>query len=206
VKPVRNGVWEKNGMYCKNCAAPLRDGAKFCPACGAKTEAQSVWAAAPAPAQAPLPTASPAKSLTTPRKKGLSALMLLVGALLIFIGAGHMALAVAGKTVTAQVTGYEQRLFLNNDESTRNPSRYRLDYAFSADGKRYTGSVTRVFSGGSQTRKALSVRYLPFWPHINAEDSGGLSPVGLAVAGAGVLLIGLAATGRPRVKNKRLQR
>jgi hypothetical protein len=133
----------------------------------------------------------------------MSALMLLVGALLIFIGAGHMALAVAGKTVTAQVTGYEQRLFVNNDESTRNPSRYQLDYSFSADGKRYTGSVTRVFSGGSQMRKTLAVRYLPFWPHINAEDSGGLSPVGLAVTGAGVLIIGLAASRRPRGKSRR---
>lgn len=112
-----------------------------------------------------------------------------IAVIIIMIGFGHIALTVAGKTVTAQVTGYEQRYIINNDDSTRNPSRYQLDYQFAVNGERYTGSVTRVFEGGSHMRQTISVSYLPFWPHVNAEDSGGLSLVGPIVTGAGILLL-----------------
>jgi len=74
-------------------------------------------------------------------------LMIPIAIILILLGISQLALGVVGSTVTAQVTGYEQKYIINNDESTRNPSRYKLDYAFSVNGKRYTGSVTRVFPG-----------------------------------------------------------
>jgi len=110
-----------------------------------------------------------------------------------------MAIAVVGRTATAQVTGYEQKYIIQNDESTRNPSRYKLDYAFSVNGERYTGSVTRVFPGGSHMRQTLPVRYLPFWPHINAEDSGGMNPAGPVILGAGILLLVLEMKRKPRI-------
>jgi hypothetical protein len=129
----------------------------------------------------------------------MAALMLLAAVFLIFIGIGHMAIAVVGRTATAQVTGYEQKYIIQNDESTRNPSRYKLDYAFSVNGERYTGSVTRVFPGGSHMRQTLPVRYLPFWPHINAEDSGGMNPAGPVILGAGILLLVLEMKRKPRI-------
>lgn len=121
--------------------------------------------------------------------------MIPVAIILILLGIGSMALVVAGRTVTTQVTGYEQVLYLNNDDSTRNPSRYKLEYRFSVNGELYTGSVTRVFSGGSHMRQTISVRYLPFWPHVNAEDSGGVNPAGPVTLGTGILLLVLAFSG-----------
>jgi len=85
-----------------------------------------------------------------------------VATILILMGIGSMALSVIGVTTTAQVTGYEQVLFINNDDATRNPSRYKLEYQFAVGGERYTGSVTRVFEGGSHMRQTLPVRYLSF--------------------------------------------
>jgi hypothetical protein len=84
-------------------------------------------------------------------------LMIPIAVILILLGIGQLALGVAGSTVTAQVTGYEQKYIINNDESTRNPSRYKLDYQFSVNGKRYTGSVTRVFPGGSHMRQTALI-------------------------------------------------
>jgi hypothetical protein len=169
-------------MFCKHCGIRIPDGAGFCTGCGAKIETRPT-----APGLAPPVSRGEPKNKR--RKKGMGALMLLVSILLILVGIGHMALAVAGRTATAQVTGYEQRLFINNDDSTRNPRRYQLDYEFAANGKRYTGSVTRVFEGGSQMRQTISIRYLPFWPHVNAEDSGGVNPTGPVVIGVGILLL-----------------
>ena len=50
-------------MFCENCGAQLKDGAKFCPQCGAKVGGDAP-AAAPASnfaetAQTPPPTANP---------------------------------------------------------------------------------------------------------------------------------------------------
>ncbi|HNW03843.1 MAG TPA: zinc-ribbon domain-containing protein [Oscillospiraceae bacterium] len=178
-------------MFCKNCGTGLSDGAKFCAACGAAVHA--AVPAAPASKPAPARAASPDTAANAPLKKGIMEyLMLPAAVILILIGIGHMALAVAGRPVTAQVTGCERALILNNDDSTRNPNRYKLEYRFSANGEQYTGSVTRVFEGGSQMRKTLPVRYLPFWPHVNAEDGAGMGLVGPAAAGLGVLVLALA--------------
>jgi hypothetical protein len=95
-----------------------------------------------------------------------------VAIILLLMGIGYMALSVAGRAATAQVTGVEQMVIVNNDESTRDSRRYKLDYEFAAGGERYTGSVTRIFEGGSHMRQTIPVRYLPFWPHVNAEDGG----------------------------------
>ena len=153
-------------MFCRNCGTRISDGTNFCASCGARTETQ---------AAAPQPKVSVALDATErrPHKKGpISALLISVAVILILLGIGQVTLGVVGSTATAQVTGYEQQYIINNDESTKNPSRYKLKYQFSVNGERYTGSVTRVFPGGSHMRQTLSVRYLPFWPHVNAEDGG----------------------------------
>jgi hypothetical protein len=129
-------------------------------------------------------------------------LMIPVAVILILIGFGHMALAVVGSTATAQVTGYEQKYIINKDESTRNPSRYKLEYQFSVNGERYSGSVTRVFPGGSHMRQTIPVRYLPFWPHVNAEDGETAGLAGPVMTGLGILLLVLEIKRKFRLRNK----
>lgn len=171
-------------MFCENCGTKLPIGAKYCVSCGLDRRRGSI---------APQGVDRNTVVNAPPKKKIMDLLMIPVAIILILMGIGSMALAVAGKTVTAQVTGYEQVMYLNNDESTRNPRRYQLDYQFAVKGERYTGSVTRVFEGGSQMRKTIPVSYLPFWPHVNAEDSGGVNPAGAVMLGAGILLLAFEA-------------
>jgi hypothetical protein len=116
-------------------------------------------------------------------------LMIPLAVVLILLGIGQMALGVVGSTTIAQVTGYEERYVINNDASTSDPGRYKLEYEFSVNGKIYNGSVTRVFPGGDHMRQTLPVRYLPFWPHVNAEDSEKVSITGPVITGVGILLL-----------------
>ncbi len=168
-------------MYCKHCGARLSSGARFCARCGAQVAA---GAAAP-----PVTTPSYTPTVRIAPRRTPGDWLLLVGAILmIFIGSGYVALTVIGRAATAQVTGYEQVMYQSNDGSTRNPNRYKLDYQFAANGQRYTGSVTRAFPRGSHMRETLSIRYLPFWPHINAEEKG-IGLTGPAVLGVGVLVL-----------------
>lgn len=183
-------------MFCKHCGTKLLNGADFCSNCGAKTEAGEA-----------VPVAQTVSTRTVaqpPRKnKFMDLLMIPVAIILVLLGIGSLALTVAGSTATARVTGYEQVMFINNDDSTRNPSRYKLEYQFTVNGERYTGSVTRVFPGGSHMRQTIPVRYLPFWPHVNAEDGGLAGPVGPIMAGMGVvvLIFGIRKS-RPLIKRR----
>ena len=129
-------------------------------------------------------------------------LMIPAAVILILLGIGQLALGVAGSPVTARVTGYEQVIFVNNDDSTRNPSRYKLEYEFSVNGERYTGSVTRVFPGGSHMRQTIPVRYLPFWPHVNAEDGETAGLAGPVMTGLGALLLVITVKRKSRFRNK----
>ena len=128
--------------------------------------------------------------------------VILVASVLILMGIGSMALTVVGSTTTAQVTGYEQVLFVNNDDSTRNPSRYKLEYQFAVGGERYTGSVTRRFEGGSHMRQTLPVRYLSFWPHVNAEDGETAGFAGSVMVGFGVVVFVFGIRRKSRSRNK----
>ena len=122
-------------------------------------------------------------------KKVISFLLIVVAIIVIFLGAAFSALVLAGKTVTAQVTSYEQVIILNTDDSTRNPSRYKLMYQFAIDSKRYEGSYTGVFEKGSHTQKTLRVRYLPFSPHVNTMDKTEMLLAGPVLIGVGVLML-----------------
>jgi hypothetical protein len=129
-------------------------------------------------------------------------LMIPAAVILILLGIGQMALPVVGSTTTAQVTRYEQKYIIDNDESSRNSSRYKLEYQFSVNGERYTGSVTRVFPGGSHMRQTISVRYLPFWPNVNAEDTGTVGLEGPVMMGLGILLLVLEVKKKSWLRNK----
>ncbi|MCE5192875.1 zinc-ribbon domain-containing protein [bacterium] len=76
-------------MFCKHCRIKLPDGAGFCTGCGAKIETR--------PTAPRLASPVYCGELNNKRhKNGMGALMLLVSILLILLGIGHMALAVAG--------------------------------------------------------------------------------------------------------------
>jgi hypothetical protein len=183
-------------MFCRHCGTENPAQAGFCSGCGAKTGDQR---AAPQPIPAP-ERPSPRQPL---KNKLIDLLIIPVAVILILLGIGQLALGVAGRTATAQVIGYEQVLFINNDDSTRNPSRYKLEYQFSVNGERYTGSVTRVFSGGSHMRQTIPVRYLPFWPHVNAEDGETAGLAAPVMTGLGAALLVLEVKRKSRLRNEK---
>jgi len=188
-------------VFCPNCGNWINENARYCTSCGAAVHTAIPIVSTPEPGSAR--AANPNVSGKAPLKnKLIDLLMIPIAVILILMGIGHMALAIVGSTATAQVTGYEQVLFVHNDESTRNPSRYKLEYAFSVNGERYTGSVTRVFPGGSHMRQTLPVRYLPFWPHVNAEDGEMAGLAGPAMAGLGVFLLVLEVKRKFRLRSK----
>ncbi len=176
-------------MFCRQCGNRTNENAGFCPVCRTALQAetqQSSIASVPAPAT----VGSGYNAKNKQRKNGaMKILLIAVGVILLLMGISQMALMIAGSAATAHVTGYEQVLFMNNDESTRNPSRYKVTYEFSVNGEHYTGSVTRVFDGGSHMKQTIPIRYLLIWPHINSEDSGKESLAGPVMVGAGVLIL-----------------
>ncbi len=186
-------------MFCPNCGNPINEHARFCASCGAARRWED---SVPPPAPA-----VPASTRPAPRKtlkdRFMDNMLIPVAIILLLMGVGYMALSVVGRTTTAEVTGIEQVLLINNDDSTRNPSRYKLEYTFSVGGEQYTGSVTRVFEGGSHMRSTIEVRYLPFWPHVNAEDGGSAGFAGPVMVGVGVLVLVLGIREKSRLRNKR---
>ncbi len=187
-------------MFCEYCGKETNDTARFCVACGAalQTQAQPAKAALAQSKAAVVLQNIPGKKQC---KKGLMDLLVIpIVIILLLMGTGSMVLTLAGRTVTAQVTGYEQVLIMNDDNSTRNPSRYKLEYQFAVNGERYDGSVTRTFEKGSHMRKTLRVRYLPPWPHVDAEDgSTKMVLAGPVMIGAGILLLVFGIKRRPRI-------
>ena len=186
-------------LFCVHCGNVINEKARFCNTCGAAL-GQEVYAAAPV--SQPAVVQAPFKTASSQRQSGggMRWLILPVAILILIIGIGYTGLLVAGKTTKANVTGYKQQLYQNNDQSTRDSRRYKVDYAFAVNGERYTGSVTRIFEGGSHIRKTIPIRYLSFWPHINAEDSSGSVLVGpiLAVLGVFLCVVELKAKARSR--------
>ena len=188
-------------MFCMNCGNPINENARYCASCGAaRRRENSVLPPSSVPA-VPVSDrpAAPRKPL---RGRIMDLLMIPAAVILILLGIGQLALGVVGSTATAQVTGYEQKYIINNDDSTRNPSRYKLEYQFSVNGERYTGSVTRVFPGGSHMRQTIPVRYLPFWPHVNAEDGETAGLAGPVMTGLGALLLVITVKRKSRSRNK----
>jgi len=193
---------EQKGMralFCVHCGSVINEKARFCNNCGAALEQEAYTAA---PVSQPAAVQAPFKAASSQRRSGggMRWLILPAAILLLIMGIGYMGLTVAGKTTRANVTGYEQQIYVNNDDSTRDPRRYKVDYEFAVNGKRYTGSVTRIFEGGSHMGKTLPIRYLLIWPHINAEDGSGTVVAGPLMAGLGVFLCVVELKARARLR------
>ena len=170
-------------MFCTHCGKQLREDARFCSSCGRALEAAGAASAAPPPG-----------AVTRPKPKR-SVPAILLGVLLLAFAVSQMALGVIGATATAVVTDYERRIHVGpgqDETNTRDPTRYEVFYRFiAADGREYTGSVTKSFPYGIKAvpdgpPQTLAVRYLPMMPHINA-------PAGETNILPSVLLLGLAA-------------
>ena len=187
-------------MFCLNCGNAVDENTRFCASCGA---AQRREDSVPPPASAVPVSSRPTAPRKSLKDRIMDSLLIPVGVILLLMGVGYMTLSVVGKTTTAQVTGYEQMLILNDDDSTRNPSRYRLEYELTVNGKRYDGSVTRIFENGSHMRTTIQVRYFPFWPHVNAEDRD-VNPVGPVTLGVGVLTLAVGVRKKRRNKNRKV--
>lgn len=186
-------------MFCKNCGNVMSDNAKFCATCGTMQSESSQY-----DHQKPVMAQQISPPVQKKRKKGTSILIILVGIALVLLGIAQFTLTIAGKTTKGQIVRTEQKMYLNNDESTRDPTRYTLYYEFTVKGEKYSGSVTKKLKYGltassDGTRPAISVRYLPFWPHINTEENDTVSITGFFLIGLGILLFILEA----RAKKKR---
>ncbi|NLT58418.1 MAG: zinc ribbon domain-containing protein [Clostridiales bacterium] len=170
-------------MYCASCGSQLNKNAHFCPSCGRALD----------PVESVRPAPPPGASVRAKPKRSVPAILL--GLLLLAFAVSQMALGVIGARATAVVTDCERRIHVGSGQdegNTRDPTRYEVFYRFTAaDGKAYTGSVTKSFPYGIKAVQGgapwtLAVRYLPMMPHINAPD-GEMSLL------PGVSLLGLAA-------------
>ncbi len=175
-------------MFCANCGRPIYKNARYCPFCGAENSA----ALEEAPGQSPLAVTERGRIAVgkgSIKEKIWRIFSLPLAVILILIGSGYLVLPLAGRRVEARVTACEQVLVLQDDPSSWDSRRYRLKYQFFVNGEGYTGSVIRIFKNGSQVRNTLPVRYLSFWPSVNAEEAVQLSVAGPIFLAAGVLLL-----------------
>ncbi len=186
-------------MFCSNCGNAADENTRFCASCGAALRRENPI---PPPAPAVPVSGQPAAPRKPLKDRIMDWLLIPVAIILLLMGFGYMILSVAGRATTAQVIGNEQIYIVNNDDSTRDSRRYKPEYEFAAGGKHYTGSVTRIFGGGSRTRSTVAVRYLPFRPHVNAEDGGAAGLVGSVMPGAGIVALVLGIRGKFRLRNK----
>ena len=156
-------------MFCTSCGKQVREGAQFCPSCGrAAGGGEAARAASPAGAV-----------IGQRRKSKISVAPILLSLLLTAFAISQMALVFIGASATGVVTDIQPRVHVGpgqDEGNTRDPTRYEVFYRFTAaDGKEYTGSVTKSFPYGIKAvqggaPQTLVVRYLSFMPHINEPD------------------------------------
>lgn len=180
-------------MNCLNCGKVNPQSSRFCVSCGTPIMSASASSTSNSTNQRMKP---PENGKATLKKRWIDSLMIVVAVILIIMGIGYMGITWIGITVKAQVMDIEQVLFVNNDSASRNPSRYKLEYQFMVKGQSYHGSVTRVFRNGSHMKSTISVRYLPFWPHVNTEDGTEMVLVGPVMLGLGIFIFCMSVKGK----------
>ena len=135
---------------------------------------------------------------TKPLKRRLNDwLTIPIALLLILMGLSRVALLLVGRSAVAQVTGHKQEYIIHSDRSTADSRRYDVSYQFIADGKLYSGHARRLFDRGSHMKKTMRILYLPWWPHVNAEDRY-IGLQGLIVLGLGGLTLASGLKGLRR--------
>ena len=125
--------------FCVQCGQPLQPGASFCRACG-KPVGQEATGVNP-----PTGFYPHAGALTSPvtvsaqpqQRRRPNVLLILVGIALILVGLIQPAALLFGKETTANVVAAEQ---IVDGSSERMDYNYRITYAFTVEGKQYTGN------------------------------------------------------------------
>lgn len=197
--------------FCVHCGQPLSAGVSFCQGCGAPVSNSQTMPGtqpgqAPAPAAGqPIPAAAYAQAPVyvqqlTHRKPNV--LLILVGIVMILAGLIQPAAHLFGQSATASITEVEQRIDTSSDKLDYN---YQITYAFSVDGKQYSGSyhMNKVYNVSRlpQIGSVQPIKYLAFMPGINAATNQGNPFVFLlVVSGLGILLLIVGIRGRVVVR------
>lgn len=180
--------------FCTQCGAPLQPGARFCASCGAPVPQAAPVAAPPqptvpySPPQAHVPPV--VQVPTRPRRRPRFS-WILVGLLLLGIGAVTALVGVAGQRVTAEVTAVRS---VDSSEYE-----YEIEYRFvTPDGKAMVGTETRSNVLDVTTLPSvgdtITVRYLPWLPFFSlpaVSPMAGLGGLGLAALGVILFIVGV---------------
>lgn len=190
--------------FCVHCGQPLNPGASFCGSCGATVGQTTVEANTPTGFYPYAGTAAgPMTAMAQPQpRRRPNFLLIVVGFALVLIGLIQPAARLFGEATTASIVETEQKIDSSSDKMDYN---YQITYAFSVDGKRYTGSyqMNKVYNIANLPDMGswLDIKYLAFMPYINTPVNMGNPFLVLLIAGGlGILLIVLGIKGRPVVR------
>lgn len=190
-------------MYCKHCGKRLKDNARFCTFCGAERQgaAPSGLHGTPVNQQPYQISSASVSDATPPLRKKRSAIAIVVAILVIFVGVQFMALSIVGKTMDAAVTDARQDR-KSYGQTMPNPNRYRIQYSFSVRGEQYGGNTSLIFKHGIREDQKIKVRYLPYYPAINApaDDTNILAGLFLTSLGSFLLVMGVQGKARMRFR------
>ncbi len=174
--------------YCRHCGIQITQEMRFCFSCGASLDS----------AAAPQPSAYQSSTPSTPSKRKVPVLIILVSVLMIFLSVGNIALSIVGNTTSAQIINVRQ-----NTRGDRMPNSYTVKYAFFVNGERYTGETTQTFEYGIRSDQRINVRYMPSWPNFNAAV-GNTRIAGTLIPGViAILLLVLGIKGKIRFVGQR---
>jgi len=192
-------------QFCTHCGARLTPGSTFCTSCGQPVAASTAPPPGPTtpppPSSPPPPSPPPAASWPTPASRpttrargssiGSRIGLTLVGLFILFLGLRGPLLQVAGVTASGVITD------VSRDTSSDSRYDYIIKYEFvTADGKTHSGSTTRsdVFDVTRlpSTGAAMTVRYLPALPFVNApagETGMSIGSIVMVVLGLGMAVL-----------------
>lgn len=186
--------------FCVHCGQPLNPDVSFCRSCGAPIGQATVGANSPPGLYQYAGTAAgPVTATVQPQqRRHPNILLIAVGFALILIGLIQPAARLFGEATTASIVETEQRIDSSSEKMDYN---YQITYAFSVDGKRYTGSyqMNKVYNIANLPGEgsALAIKYLAFLPNINTPANQGNPFLVLLIAGGlGILLIVLGVKGK----------
>jgi hypothetical protein len=194
---------DQQQKFCVHCGQMLSPGVSFCQNCGKPAASQSAPVASqpapvayqPAPAAyQPAPVAAPGQMPVYPQaqpSKRPNILLILIGILVILAGLIQPAAHLFGQRATASITKVSQRIDNSSDQMDYN---YQITYAFSVDGKQYSGNyhMNKVYNVSKLPKigSSLPIKYLAMMPGINAPTNQGNPFVYLLILGGlGILLL-----------------
>lgn len=185
-------------MYCKNCRARLEENTRFCTSCGTERQqgaAPSGTYGSPVSLPSQRGTASASTAWPKKSKRRGKVFAITVSILLILLGVQSMSLNMVGKTTDAAITDARQDR-RKYGVGTPDPRRFRIDYAFSVDGESYAGSARLILKHGVRENQKIRVRYLPYYPAINAPAENTKILGGMLLTGLGTFLLVLGVKGK----------